>query len=350
MVATYDSVWTVVGGSAKGGIIVRTGKEKNSPECPHRLSTGSKVRVVDGSGTRVCYELLHGEGPEKGWVASALNGNDLLVRDEVTPSHDALEEYCRRFGRQQLDHSQRSRRKFLPQYGHESVYGIHLREQAQGEMQSEMGLQQGTPKSGETRESGLQPSRGFQLKGWARDADGDDVRVCMHCSLPLGNFSHLHGEDYVHGECKAQLTVQALRSEENARVEREQAKKSERHAAYGIGWVPEHLSRNRESASKLAMRDVPEGMVCLVSDENLLSVHAASTTEPSAAINLEYLSTALQVRRADGHEPVFSLDPLNPRESNSMQQKVFVPDWLAGTKAGEVLFQADYHLKELFHG
>jgi hypothetical protein len=33
-----------------------------------------------------------------------------------------------------------------------------------------------------------------------------------------------------------------------------------------------------------------------------------------------------------------------------MQAKVFTPDWLAGTLAGEVLFQADYHLKELSMG
>jgi hypothetical protein len=44
------------------------------------------------------------------------------------------------------------------------------------------------------------------------------------------------------------------------------------------------------------------------------------------------------------------LDPTDATDTNSMQQKVFVPDWLAGTSVGEVLFQADYHLKELSMG
>merc|ERR1719517_139249 len=33
-----------------------------------------------------------------------------------------------------------------------------------------------------------------------------------------------------------------------------------------------------------------------------------------------------------------------------MQQKRFEPAWLAGTSVGEVMFQADYHLKELSMG
>jgi hypothetical protein len=65
---------------------------------------------------------------------------------------------------------------------------------------------------------------------------------------------------------------------------------------------------------------------------------------------LEYLSTALEVRRREGHEPIFSLDPVDATDKNSMQEKVFVPEWLAGTSAGDVLFQADYHLKELSMG
>merc|ERR1719506_2227239 len=91
-------------------------------------------------------------------------------------------------------------------------------------------------------------------------------------------------------------------------------------------------------------------MVCLVYDEAASSIRIASTMEPAAAINLEDLSIALQVRRSEGHEPVFSLDPVNPHNKHSMQKKVFVPEWLAGTSVGEVLFQADYHLKELSMG
>jgi len=95
-------------------------------------------------------------------------------------------------------------------------------------------------------------------------------------------------------------------------------------------------------------------MTCLVLSEDSRSVRLAATIEPSAAVNLEYLSIALQVRRKEGREPLFSLDPVAPRDpndkvdhKNESQRKRFEPEWLAGTSAGEVLFQADYHLKEL---
>merc|ERR1719352_1292620 len=91
-------------------------------------------------------------------------------------------------------------------------------------------------------------------------------------------------------------------------------------------------------------------MICVVLDEETRSIGVASTLEPACAVNLEYLSTALEVRRREGHEPVFSLDPVDANDKNSMQEKVFVPDWLAGTSVGEVLFQSDYHLKELSMG
>merc|ERR1719352_357711 len=52
----------------------------------------------------------------------------------------------------------------------------------------------------------------------------------------------------------------------------------------------------------------------------------------------------------EGREPFFSLDPVDPTSANTMQFKRFEPHWLAGTSVGEVLFQADYHLKELSMG
>merc|ERR1719174_463471 len=97
-------------------------------------------------------------------------------------------------------------------------------------------------------------------------------------------------------------------------------------------------------------------MTCLVLNEDSRSVHLAATVEPSAALNLEYLSLALQVRRKEGREPLFSLDPVvtsspsDDCDKDSSQIKRFEPDWLAGTSAGDVLFQADYHLKELSMG
>jgi len=76
-------------------------------------------------------------------------------------------------------------------------------------------------------------------------------------------------------------------------------------------------------------------------------------------VNLAYLAVALQVRLREGREPLFSLDPVDaakqssePREDREAhrQAKRFEPAWLAGTSVGEVMFQADYFLKELSMG
>merc|ERR1719161_1367761 len=91
-------------------------------------------------------------------------------------------------------------------------------------------------------------------------------------------------------------------------------------------------------------------------NERSRSVRLEETFDPAAAVNLEYLSIALQVRRNEGREPLFSLDAIDPQTINSgdrlhlMQKKRYEPEWLAGTCVGEVLFQADYHLKELSMG
>merc|ERR1719253_2332047 len=141
-----------------------------------------------------------------------------------------------------------------------------------------------------------------------------------------------------------------MKDESKAREKAENEEKQKERAEYGIGWKSSHIPRNDTAAGKFAMRQVPQGMVCLVLDEETETIHIASTAEPASALNLEYLSTSLEVRRREGHEPVFSLDAVDPKEPDSMQAKVFVPDWLAGTSVGEVLFQADYHLKELSMG
>merc|ERR1719446_137214 len=101
----------------------------------------------------------------------------------------------------------------------------------------------------------------FRLKGWAKDADGEDVRICLHCKLPLGDCSQLWRGDYVHGECLAQLVMQDTRSEEDERIQRKAEKKRRQHSEYGIGWMPEHIPCNSPAASKLAMRDVSPGLI-----------------------------------------------------------------------------------------
>lgn len=181
-----------------------------------------------------------------------------------------------------------------------------------------------------------------------QQAHGEEL--CYHCNLPLGNsFYKSEDEKCIHGECLAQTMVRDMQKEDKARQERERKQKMKRHEEYGIGWNVEHIPRNDVAAKKLTMLDVPQGMVCIALDETTKSIGLASTLEPAAALNLEYLSTALEVRRKEGHEPVFSLDPVSS-EMNAMQEKKFMPEWLAGTAAGDVLFQADYHLKELSMG
>jgi hypothetical protein len=98
----------------------------------------------------------------------------------------------------------------------------------------------------------------------------------------------------------------------------------------------------------------------LRADEKLQggALRIAPTSDPTTAVNLEYLSLALRVRLLDGREPLFSLDPkagdfLAPStdpHQDKWQVKHFAPNWLANTSVGDVLFQADYHLKELSMG
>merc|ERR1719226_455996 len=110
------------------------------------------------------------------------------------------------------------------------------------------------------------------------------------------------------------------------------------------------IPRNLGPAKKLGCRVLPQGMCCVMMQEESASLDVATTFDAAASVNLEYLSIALQVRRSEAREPFFSLDPVNPMERNSMQFKRFEPAWLAGTSVGDILFQADYHLKELSMG
>ena len=48
-------------------------------------------------------------------------------------------------------------------------------------------------------------------------------------------------------------------------------------------------------------------MVCVVIDEETRSIGVASTLEPAAAVNLEYLSTALEVQPLKANPSTFIL-------------------------------------------
>ena len=71
-------LWRVVGGE-KSGILVREGMNINSSECG-RLSTGSVVEEVELVNERLRYKLLHGTGPEFGWVSLSVHRKPLLLR------------------------------------------------------------------------------------------------------------------------------------------------------------------------------------------------------------------------------------------------------------------------------
>lgn len=77
-----ETIWEIVGGSTKGGIVVRAGAEISSAEQSTRLSTGARVREIEMRGERLHYRLLEGSGPSEGWVSIKLKDKDLAIRKE----------------------------------------------------------------------------------------------------------------------------------------------------------------------------------------------------------------------------------------------------------------------------
>eukprot|EP00408_Alexandrium_pacificum_P064715 CAMPEP_0171177742 /NCGR_PEP_ID=MMETSP0790-20130122/12396_1 /TAXON_ID=2925 /ORGANISM="Alexandrium catenella, Strain OF101" /LENGTH=553 /DNA_ID=CAMNT_0011642649 /DNA_START=104 /DNA_END=1763 /DNA_ORIENTATION=- len=78
--------WEVVGGGDKGGIMVREGRELNSPAEAERLSTGALVLELELAGDRLWFERLTGAGPDRGWVSTRLKEKALLERTERQPT------------------------------------------------------------------------------------------------------------------------------------------------------------------------------------------------------------------------------------------------------------------------
>jgi len=192
----------------------------------------------------------------------------------------------------------------------------------------------------------------------AEDSDGECMLLCEQCHLPVGTKLYSDGSgNPLHAECMAQRVQHEMREKEQKVQEGEAAEKKVAREKYSIGWCAEQIPCNLGPAAKLALCPAPKGMCCLMlqrSSEGRPQVSVVPTVDPAAAINLEYLSLALKVRYLEGREPTFSLDPVldgNLHEvKKHMQVKNFEPQWLQGTSAGEVLFQSDYHLKELSMG
>jgi len=73
-------VWKVVGGSDKGGIIVREGQKLDSLLLPERVSTNALLEEVQLKGERLNYKLMEGTGPAEGWVSLKVSGKELLIK------------------------------------------------------------------------------------------------------------------------------------------------------------------------------------------------------------------------------------------------------------------------------
>lgn len=177
------------------------------------------------------------------------------------------------------------------------------------------------------------------------DFDGQAYSLCPQCQLPLGDRAYVARGRRVHGECLAEAMARALQEEEATRRRLEAEEKAARRAEHGIGWVP------GGRAGREGVQAAGESRLCsLLFDEAARTVKLCPPSDTPSAVVAEYLATALAVRRREGREPFFSLDPCPASAEGAMQQKRFEPAWIAGTSVGEVLFQADYYLKELSMG
>lgn len=355
-----DNIWQVVGGSDKGGIIVRERKDLASPLENERLATGALVRVLVQDDARIRYELIAGTGPSSGWVSSATkDGKELLHKfvadgpckakasEKVLDGIDSIDAAMSCYG-------ERFNAALTCEFIHSKV--------AVGQRKKTNKLQV-SQKQINTRLEGtlvdaLGADTGLDVEV---DSDGEEMELCCRCGLPVDEIAYPDEErsfGLLHGECLAQLKQQKIKDAEDARMSKEAKVKQAHREEYNIGWSPkEQIPRNISAAQKLGCGFVPSGMVCLMLD-GPRSVRVVSTVQPGAAVNLEYLSIALNVRQREGREALFSLDPLNSGApllktddpKNWMQRKRFEPEWIAGTSVGELMFQADYILKELSMG
>lgn len=132
--------------------------------------------------------------------------------------------------------------------------------------------------------------------------------------------------------------------------------KAQNAARYRLSWRPQLVPCSLQTMRGLGVcvSALPQGSsvcVCLDSATGQVSCAATPQHTPESAVNVSYLACVLRIFREYGREPQFSLDPKDPHNiSGEFQSKAFYPSWLAGTVVGEILFQADYVLKELCMG
>lgn len=95
MSSDQDVIWRVVGGSGKGGIVVREGMELSSPLASDRLSTGACVQQLALDNCRLHYSKITGTGPECGWVSIKTAEKDLLTKVSLLSSEDSAAQFLK---------------------------------------------------------------------------------------------------------------------------------------------------------------------------------------------------------------------------------------------------------------
>jgi len=183
---------------------------------------------------------------------------------------------------------------------------------------------------------------------------------CSACSEPIGDAGHYKVEKSVYhcASCHAKEWKANEDAEQATAMKRERRMKRHNSSTYRLFWRPEIVPSSHQTLSDMG---IPEhylppaaSKVCICRDPSSGSVSCAPAPafgKQDASVNVSYLATALRILTSHGREPQFSLDPTDPHNiSGDLQVKRFYPDWMASTVAGEVLFQADYALKQICLG
>ena len=346
----------------------------------NRLATGAKVKEVElAADGRLCYELVAGIGPASGWVTVNLKGKDLLVKlpvdvketektkeseasteveqveAESNESESPKEVSSEKDAKKPSEEEKEAFKQYLEKFGENRSGGNPGYNRKSFPWAVNHAAKRATPK--ETIEAALAEKPKPTTRRPAQnhvDSDGEEVPLCTRCQMPVGEFAYEGRQgrgSCVHAECMAQILVEDAQRQEDRRAGWENEKKLRSRKEYDIGWRMDSVPENGSLAMRLGCQTTSRGMCCLVLDEASRTVKIAPTLEPAAAVNLEYLLLALKVRKTASREPLFSLDPVDPQNlEKTPQKKVYEPSWLAGTSVGDVMFQADYFLKELALG
>ncbi|CAK0812559.1 unnamed protein product, partial [Prorocentrum cordatum] len=191
--------------------------------------------------------------------------------------------------------------------------------------------------------------------------DGRKIHsACFRCSDCKSNISggHFKVAEFVY-RCTSchKAAWQARENRKDAHAASQQRHlKRQNTSKFRLAWRGELVPSSVEALSALGVPPQlrPRGeLVCICHDARSNRVACAPSPggAPESAVNVSYLACALKVLGEYGREPSFSLDPKDPHSiSGETQVKVFYPPWLAATVVGEVLFQADYALKEVCLG